>query len=69
MHWDMNTVTAVDYTLELRISSSSYQKWYIETYKAPGGDFYKDISPAISLKELLRSTIESRLTYKVDEHH
>jgi hypothetical protein len=39
MQWDMKTVTAGDYTVELKISEADYRAWYDSEYKGPAGDF------------------------------
>ena len=30
INWDMKTITASDYSVELKISKSNYKKWYEE---------------------------------------
>ena len=39
MEWDMATITAGDYTVELRIDPDDYRHWYNNIFRAPGGDF------------------------------
>jgi hypothetical protein len=46
----MSTLTVADYTIEMNISEDNYKKWYDNEYKKPGGDYSKDIPPAMSLK-------------------
>jgi hypothetical protein len=33
VEWDMNTITAADYTVELKINKESYIEWSKEIYK------------------------------------
>jgi len=51
--WDMATVTAGDYAVEIEISKAAYMKWKNETYEADGGILATnpDKSPALALKE------------------
>lgn len=50
IEWDMNTITAGDYTVEVKIKKSSFKKWFKEDYLKPGGDHSKEIPPSLSLK-------------------
>lgn len=62
LEWDFSTVTAGDFTVEFTIPESAYLDWYDNEYKADGGDAEADIAPAMSLKNNLKSIIESTLT-------
>lgn len=43
IEWDMSTITAGDYTVEVKIKKKSFKTWYKEQYMAPGGDYSKEI--------------------------
>ena len=58
LEWDMATITAGDYTVELKIDKSHYLRWKESEYKRPGGDFENKVSPAMSLKNHLIKEIE-----------
>jgi hypothetical protein len=60
------TITAGDYTLELKIPTAAYEKWYAD-YKAAGGDCDNDVPPAVSLKARLIDEIESTLTEEMNQ--
>ena len=62
LEWDMATITAGDYTVELKINSDDYRHWYNHEYKKPGGDFEKDISPAMALKSHILENVERVMT-------
>lgn len=61
----MATITAGDYTVELKIDSDGYRHWYNHVYKDSNGDFENGISPAMSLKKHLISNIENVLTMEM----
>ena len=69
IEWDINTTTAADYTVELNIDESSYKKWFENEYKKPGGDYSKDIPPAMSLKIHIIRILEERLTRELEERN
>lgn len=58
----MSTVTAGDYTVELKIDADNYRSWYNNEYRKPNGDFENNVAPALSLKRFLAKNIESELT-------
>jgi len=58
----MSTITANDYTVEFKIGADNYRQWYNNEYRKPGGDFEKDVSPAMSLKQHFCKVIETELT-------
>lgn len=62
----MNTITAADYTVEMNIDEQSYKKWYESEYKKPGGDYSKDIPPAMSLKTHIIRVVEEKLTAELE---
>lgn len=62
IEWDMATITASDYTVEMTIHKNDYDEWYSRDYKKPGGDFDKDVPPSMSLKKHLIHEIERNLT-------
>jgi hypothetical protein len=66
VEWDVATITANDYTVEMKIRRSKYKEWYEKEYKKPGGDYEKDIPPAMSFKMLLARVIEERLTAQLE---
>ena len=53
LEWDMATITAGDYTVELKIDADNYRQWYNNEYRKPGGDYERNIAPAYSLKTYL----------------
>ena len=59
--WDMSTVTAGDYTVEMMICREGYDDWKENVYRAPGGDFENNVSPALSLKSYIAAEIEDAL--------
>ena len=63
----MNTITAADYTVEMNITEDNYKKWYENEYKKPGGDYSKDISPAMSLKKHIIRVVEEKLTAELEK--
>ena len=50
LEWDMATITAGDYTVELDINADNYRQWYNHEFRRPGGDYEHKIAPALSLK-------------------
>ena len=46
VEWDMATITAADYTVEMPIKEKSYLAWYQREYMKADGDFSKEI-PAL----------------------
>ncbi len=60
VEWDMNTITAADYTVELKINKESYIEWSKEIYKT--GDKQREIPVTFSLKEYMIKFIEEKLT-------
>jgi len=62
LEWDMSTVTAGDYSVELKIDSDGYRNWYNNEYRKPTGDFENNVAPAFSLKQFLAQNIEKELT-------
>ena len=67
--WDMATVTAGDYTVELPIVKEGYLDWKQNNYKQANGDFENEVSPALSLKTWLAKEIETALdTYVAGNH-
>lgn len=66
LEWDMSTVTAGDYAVELKISSDAYRNWYNhEYYNKKGSDYEKNIAPAHSLTRFLTKEIEDELTQQL----
>jgi len=53
LEWDISTVTAGDYSVEIDIDKHAYEKWYNRTYKASGGEYETGYSPALSLKRTM----------------
>ena len=66
LEWDFATITAGDYTVELPIPEKAYVEWYDNEYKAKG-DAQAGLAPAMSLKNHLKSLIESTLTAELVE--
>jgi hypothetical protein len=50
----------------MNISEESYKKWYEGEYKKPGGDYSKDIPPAMSLKGHIIRVLEEKLTAELE---
>jgi len=65
MEWDMATITAGDYTVELKIDPDDYRHWYNNEYRKSGGDFENEVSPAMSLKAHLVEKIEETLSQEI----
>ena len=65
----MKTVTAGDYTVELKVSEANYRAWYDKEYQGSAGDFQNGVAPAMSFKKHLKKTIESQLTSAVESHY
>jgi len=61
--WDMATVTASDYTVEINIKKTDYEKWKRDVYEAEGGILERmpDLSPALALKEHMIEEITTNL--------
>ena len=55
LEWDMATITAGDYTVELKINPDHYRTWYNNDYRKANGDFENGVAPAMSLKKHLRT--------------
>ena len=58
----MATITAGDYTVELKIDADNYRHWYNNEFRKSGGDYENQVSPAMSLKKLITQKIEDVLT-------
>lgn len=65
LEWDMSTITAGDYTVELVIDETEYRQWYNHEYRKDRGDYENKISPALSLKSFLVKNIEETLTQEL----
>lgn len=50
LEWDLSTVTAADYTVQMPINKKAYLKWREEVYNAPDGPFTKGIAPMTAYK-------------------
>lgn len=61
IEWDVATVTAGDYAVELKFEPDFYAAWKQQEYKKAGGDFEKGIAPAMSLTNYLSKEIEEEL--------
>ena len=63
--WDLATVTASDYAVEIDIRKASYENWKKEKYEGAGGvpETNPDKSPALALKE----QIEKEICFNLDE--
>ena len=57
--WDMATVTAGDYAVEIEITKESYENWKNTKYEGPDGVLatQPDKSPALALKEHMMKEI------------
>jgi len=55
--YDLNTITAADYTIHTKFDPKNYMDWYEKDYKL-NGDEASGISPAISLKKKIVKDIE-----------
>lgn len=65
LEWDISTVTAGDYTVELPISAEAYQTWYSGTYKSYYGEFGYGVAAGMSLKKHLVDAIEKALKEEI----
>lgn len=64
--WDVQTITAGDYTVELHISEKSYNWWLNNVYNV--NDRARGVSTGESLKTYLYKEIENTLTRYLREH-
>ena len=62
LEWDMATVTAGDYSVELDISRDMYQHWYHTEFSKAGGDLSNRVAPALSLKQYIQKEVEEAIT-------
>lgn len=62
LEWDMATVTAGDYSVELDISKDMYQHWYHTEFSKAGGDLSLRVAPALSLKKYIQKEVEEAIT-------
>ena len=67
--WDMATVTASDYAVEIDITKEAYKRWMTEKYECAGGvlETNPDKSPALALKEQIISEINFNLDDYADK--
>ena len=68
LEWDMSTVTAGDFAVEMPITKAAYDQWKDEVYRAPGGPFERQIAPALALKETLVGEIEEKLQRWIEDN-
>ena len=61
IEWDVATVTAGDYAVELKFEPEFYAAWKQQEYRKAGGDYEKGIAPAMSLTNYLTKEIEEEL--------
>lgn len=54
----MATITAADYTVEMKIKEKAYKAWYETEYLKPGGDHDNEVPPLMSLKKHFINVIE-----------
>lgn len=64
LEWDMATITAGDYTVELKIPQAKYEQWYATTFNG-SEDKSNGVAPAMSLKRSMKESIEAALTEQV----
>jgi len=50
VEWDMATITAADYTVEMKVKGKAFRAWYENEYLKPGGDHEQEIPPMMSIK-------------------
>lgn len=61
----MATITAADYTVELKIQPNSFKVWYETVYMQ--GDYKNEVPSSLSLKKHLVTLIEEQLTMKMED--
>jgi len=64
IEWDMSTITAEDYTVEMKIDFWEYKVWqgvFWGIGTDQGCDKSDNVAPCYSLKRYLRDEIEARL--------
>ena len=71
VEWNLNVATIKDYSAELNIDEKGYLDWYENVFHGPGGDYERNISPGLSLKNHIIDKVERQLTnelmdYKAD---
>lgn len=54
IEWDVTTVTAGDYTVEIAINGEDYISWKNHNYIGPGGPKEQGVSPALALKQFMK---------------
>ena len=62
VEWDMNIVTATDYSVELEIDRDGYQRWLETEYRKSGGDRDNGVSSGLALKNYIIKHVEEKLT-------
>ena len=68
MEWDISTITAADYTVEMPIDERFYNSWYQDHYLGSFGDSKYGFSVGYSFKSLLKRVIENRVTQYKEAH-
>lgn len=66
VEWNMATITAGDYTVEMKIKAKSFKKWHKQEYMKEGGDHAQEIPSSLSLKKHMIRIIEEQLTKDLD---
>ena len=61
IEWDIATVTAADYTVEMPIDFRFYKSWYDEHYNGAFGESKWGIPVGLSFKALLKRVIENKV--------
>jgi len=59
IQWDLSTLTAADYCVEMKIDKNNYLNWFQNDYKLHGAPL--EIPPTFFLKHHLVKTIEKYL--------
>ena len=69
VEWDMNIVTANDYSVELPIDKDGYNDWFENKFHGEGGDYSKNVSPGLSLKRHIMQVVEDVLTEEMTAYY
>ena len=68
--WDLNTVTVTDYSVEIEIQQRCYKEWLRTDFhggERDAGDYYRQVSPGLSLKKHIIEQVETVLTAELKE--
>lgn len=62
LEWDLSTVTAADYTVEMDVKPKAYHAWLDNVYNVSGGPKDRGIAPVTAFKDDMILEIETKLS-------